>query len=137
MNLKYFPNLIYLLIPLFWTACESGPPANSRQAQAVRGEKLFKQYCYSCHGQKGDGIMAASLKKQPADLTQILKSRRTAEFPVLEIARMIDGRKLVKAHGDREMPVWGEVFKQEMHLDEDQLKGKLGELIAYLISIQE
>jgi hypothetical protein len=25
----------------------------------------------------------------------------------------IDGRRLVRAHGDREMPVWGEIFRNE------------------------
>lgn len=36
-----------------------------------RGEKLFKAICYLCHGERGvgDGIQAASLEIQPADLT--------------------------------------------------------------------
>ena len=25
----------------------------------------------------------------------------------------IDGRRLVRAHGDRDMPVWGETFRSE------------------------
>ena len=38
----------------------------------------------------------------------------------------IDGSRIVRAHGDREMPVWGEVFKQEI---ED---GKYEELTTLL-----
>ncbi|MGZ8443641.1 MAG: hypothetical protein ACXW6K_06520 [Candidatus Binatia bacterium] len=26
----------------------------------------------------------------------------------------IDGRPLVRAHGDRDMPVWGEIFRSEV-----------------------
>ncbi|MGZ8500497.1 MAG: hypothetical protein ACXW5W_19000 [Candidatus Binatia bacterium] len=26
----------------------------------------------------------------------------------------IDGRRLVRAHGDRDMPVWGEIFRSEV-----------------------
>lgn len=73
---------------------------------------------------------------QPADLTQIRATRRYNEFPILEIANIIDGRKMSKSHGTRAMPIWGEVFSTDEHLNETQIKGKLGEIIAYLMSIQ-
>ena len=62
--------------------------------------------------------------------------RRTEEFPVLEIARRIDGRK-VADHMKNGMPVWGERFAEEELMDEAQIKGKLADIIAYLMSIQK
>ena len=52
------------------------------------------------------------------------------------VASMIDGRKMAKSHGSRDMPVWGEVFSKQENLTEDQIKGKLAEIIAYLMLIQ-
>src|SRR5207245_8714413 len=60
--------------------------------------------CMPCHGVDGhgDGGLAHSLKTAPADLTQIAKSNG-GEFPFAKVADLIDGRRLVTAHGQREM----------------------------------
>ena len=117
-------------------SCESQPPDNSRASQAMRGKEIFLEKCAVCHGLDGKTPIKDTLEMIPADLTKIMANRKAPEFPVAEIARIIDGRREVAGHGDRDMPVWGEVFKSE-GLDENQLKGRLGELIAYLMSIQE
>ena len=118
-------------------SCNSEPPENSFAAQSTRGKVHFVKYCSSCHGEDGTGVVIDSLAKQPADLTYINKRYRTKKFPILQVANMIDGRKMSEAHGNREMPVWGEVFSKQEHLDEAAIKGKLGEIIAYLMTIQE
>lgn len=128
--------LITGLIYLFAVSCESGPPENSKFAQTQRGKAHYLNYCSDCHGENGKGLKIDSLEKQPADLTIIQARRREDAFPILEVARIIDGRKMAEAHGSRKMPVWGEVFSEDEHLDETQIKGKLGEIIAYLMSIQ-
>lgn len=117
-------------------SCDSKPPKNSRAVQAAKGKVHFVKHCAACHGEDGAGTIIDTLAKQPANLTKINTSRRTDEFPVLEIANIIDGRRMSKFHGSREMPIWGEVFSEQEHLDETQIKGKLGEIIAYLMSIQ-
>ena len=117
-------------------SCNMGPPEGSRGAQALKGKVHFDKYCVGCHGADGKGLAVDSLKKKPADLTRITAGRKSTDFPVLEVARMIDGRKMPAYHGESGMPVWGEVFAQEELLDESQIKGKLAELIAYLIAIQ-
>ena len=80
---------------------------------AEMGAAPFQQYCASCHGTagKGDGPVAGVLMRPPADLTGIA-SRRGGEFPSGEIARYIDGRFEVAAHGSREMPIWGTRFAE-------------------------
>ncbi len=104
--------------------------------QAQSGKLHFQKYCSVCHGLDGTGIIIDTLDIQPADLTMIRANRKNDEFPILEIANIIDGRRMSKAHGTRAMPIWGEVFSTNEHLNETQIKGKLGEIIAYLMTIQ-
>ena len=136
------PGIIVLIFSVFMLAgfiisCESAPPENSRATQIQKGKEHFDKYCASCHADRGTGPAADTLKVKPADLTQILIRRKTKQFPVMEVARYIDGRNFVAAHGTRAMPIWGEVFSEEEGLNEQEIKGKMAELIAYLDSIQE
>ena len=64
------------------------------------GKQAFNQYCASCHGTdaKGNGPVADTLKKEPADLTQITK-KNGGEFDTGAVARMIDGQADVAGHG--------------------------------------
>ncbi len=127
---------VFALVLQLFMGCSQGPPPNSRQAQAMRGKVLFNKHCAVCHGNNGDGPMAETLKVAPPDLTKIMKRRKTGEFPILTVAKFIDGREVVKGHGTREMPIWGDVFAGEEQLTEAEIKGKMGELIAYLMTIQ-
>jgi mono/diheme cytochrome c family protein len=114
--------------------CSQGPPENSRAAQAKRGKVIFKEQCASCHGM---GDMKPTIDSLEApDLTQIVIRRRAESFPVAEVARIIDGRKVLEGHGTREMPVWGEVYESE-GMDDMEIRGRKGELIAYLMTIQD
>ena len=76
----------------------------------------FAAYCASCHGIDGTGTgpMADSLKVKPTDLTVISK-KNNGHFPYTMLRKTIEGTELglARAHGPREMPVWGPVFRQE------------------------
>ena len=75
----------------------------------MSGEQLYRRFCASCHGLegRGDGPVAASLRVEVPDLTST--SRRAREADQRDrIARIIDGRYIIGAHGTRIMPVWGE-----------------------------
>lgn len=138
-TLRNFGFLFAFMAAIFLvtnTSCNSKPPQNSRAVQAANGKVHFIKHCSACHGEDGTGLILDTLAIQPANLTMINTSRRTNDFPILEIANIIDGRRMSKHHGTRDMPIWGEVFSKQEHLDEAQIKGKLGEIIAYLMSIQ-
>lgn len=79
------------------------------------GKVLFTRYCGACHGPdgKGDGVLSGALKDKPADLTQIAK-KNGGTFPTQKVMRFIDGTTDVRAHGNPDMPVWGEVFKEQL-----------------------
>ena len=50
------------------------------------------------------------LKTPPPDLTQI-KANSGKVFPFSDMYAVIDGRRMNRAHGRTEMPVWGSAFK--------------------------
>ncbi len=138
-NSIYFGIIFSLLVSfsfMSFLSCNSKPPKNSLIAQTQRGKELFQEKCAPCHGVDGKGMKLDSLHIKSKDLTQIKRSRGVNDFPILEIANIIDGRKMIEAHGTRPMPVWGEVFSENEHLDENEIKGKMAELIAYLMYIQ-
>lgn len=135
--MKRMVSLI-LLPALFFFAmsCSHTPPKNSMEAQAELGKVHFQTHCVGCHGLEGKGGNMITQDVQPADLTTIMARRNVNEFPVMEIARLIDGRNRVEAHGTTTMPIWGEVFTSGESLEQEQLEGKMEEIIAYLVSIQ-
>ena len=78
------------------------------------GKAFYLQYCSSCHGQegRGNGPVARYLNVKVPDLT-LIKEKNKGIYPTDKIMSVIDGRRIVRAHGEREMPVWGEIFKSE------------------------
>jgi hypothetical protein len=62
----------------------------------------------------GNGPLADTLKVRPTDLTVISK-KNDGHFPYTMLRKTIEGRELglARAHGPREMPVWGPIFSQE------------------------
>src|SRR5438477_4503744 len=81
------------------------------QQSIVRGRQYYLHYCAPCHGNDADGRgpMARVLKASPPDLRH-LGNRYGMPLPTGTIARFIDGRQDVVAHGPRDMPVWGRRF---------------------------
>jgi mono/diheme cytochrome c family protein len=86
-----------------------GSTAWSADYVAMSGKDLYQRFCASCHGAegRGDGPVAASFKIEVPDLTLIAHRAGTA-YPRERVARIIDGRYIIGAHGSRTMPVWGE-----------------------------
>ncbi len=78
------------------------------------------------------------LKVPPADLTR-LSAENEGVFPEERVRRAIDGREEVRLHGEREMPIWGEVLQAEGEGKgaEDAAQAKIEALIRYLRHIQE
>ena len=118
-------------------------PARGREGQTagqvspVDGRTVFKIYCASCHGEygRGNGTVAVFLRRPPADLTKIAK-RNKGVFPAERVYQLVDGRQGLKAHGDSQMPVWGDAFSKAGS-DEASIKARLQAMVKYLESIQE
>jgi mono/diheme cytochrome c family protein len=105
------------------------PPANVQQ-----GRVLYTRYCASCHGLDADGHgpVAPALSRLPVDLRR-LAAGDGGPLRVDRIARYVDGREDVAAHGPRDMPVWGERF----HAPEETIDPRIRAIVLYLDSIQK
>jgi mono/diheme cytochrome c family protein len=132
------------LVALAASCSSAAPPAAPASSPdpvlAELGGEVFLRRCASCHGVdgRGDGPASAALRVPPADLTQIA-ARRGGSFPKGEIARFVDGRFAVTAHGTREMPVWGERLGEqipEADVSEEVVRGQIGVVVEYLQTIQ-
>lgn len=113
------------------------------------GEMEYFSGCAPCHGRdaKGKGPLADQLKAAPADLTQLAK-KHGGVFPLNAVYEKIDGRQEVKAHGTREMPIWGyryvpfpigadQAFNRSLPDPEPMIRERILSLIDYLNRIQE
>jgi mono/diheme cytochrome c family protein len=105
--------------------------------QVPDGRELFHTYCASCHGTTGagNGPAAAAMRRTPPDITGIALTNGGL-FPAERMRRIIDGRE-VEAHGDRDMPVWGDAFKAVRggH-SEGFVRERIASILQYLMSIQ-
>ena len=72
------------------------------------GKREYDASCASCHGLdgKGRGSFAEMLQLSMPDLTTLSK-KNGGVFPISRVYNVIDGKEAVKAHGTREMPIWG------------------------------
>ena len=81
------------------------------------GKREFQSHCSVCHGWegKGDGPYAYAelLKTKMPDLTTLSK-RNKGVFPLQRVYEVIDGTEALKAHGTREMPIWGTVYRADI-----------------------
>ena len=80
----------------------------SAPAKFDLGKREYDSKCAVCHGSagKGDGPYAGMLNSKISDLTT-LAQRNHGIFPFQWVQEVIDGRHSFKAHGPREMPIWG------------------------------
>lgn len=110
----------------------------------IEGQKEFQQRCAVCHGEKGkgDGPYSFALVFKPADLTKLLIANE-GHFPFIETFLIIDGRDMIKYHGTRLMPIWGDRYSQETWSSVSPehastlVRGRIFELLIYLYSIQQ
>ncbi len=76
------------------------------------GASMFFSYCASCHGAdgKGTGPAANAVKKPVPDLT-ILSKNNNGDFPAPRILMTLGRMQGSGPHGNSDMPVWGDVFR--------------------------
>jgi mono/diheme cytochrome c family protein len=101
------------------------------------GKEMFRTYCAACHGAdaKGDGPASAALKHQSPDLTGLAK-RNSGKFPELRVYGAIHGDIRVTAHGTKDMPTWGTVFREMDGADAAAVQLRIRNLTKYIESLQ-
>jgi len=111
--------LIAWIFILAWIAPDARAQSTARPAQKAptmrdAGKIEFESRCASCHGVngKGPGPVGELLRKSPPDLT-LLAKRNSGVFPMARLYDSITGDALPAAHGTRDMPVWGRVYRED------------------------
>ncbi len=128
---------VFVALAVTASLCAAAVPADAGDGAS---EGFYLRYCGACHGPdgKGDGVVSGLLEKKPSDLTLIAR-RNGGEFPFNQTMQFIDGQKSVRAHGDAEMPIWGEVFKEQTAASptrQAEIRGKILMITEYVRSIQ-
>lgn len=116
------------------------------QAQdATFGAGIYKDYCAVCHGETGggDGNVGVLFTQPPADL-RLLARNNNGTFPAEQVIEAIYGRRPIQAHGQTEMPIWGDFFMSQAlespTLDPKDaamiVQGRVLSVVSYLASLQ-
>lgn len=132
---------LLLLAPVAAQPAWAQAPAAQPQVemrQRVTGGEVFRTYCATCHGTsgRGDGPLAGSMRRKPADLTEIAK-KNGGEYPSEIVFRTIDGKTPVLGHGGPDMPVWGDAFARSRDGgDVDTVKFRIDSLVEFIRTLQ-
>jgi mono/diheme cytochrome c family protein len=107
-----------------------------RHTSPGSAKEMYTAYCAACHGKdgKGDGPAASALKVAPPDLTTLAK-RNNGVFPRDHVYGTITGQVPIAAHGSKDMPVWGTLFRSIDSADSFTMM-RLKNLTDYIESLQ-
>ena len=107
------------------------------QTSPASGKEMYVNYCASCHGLagKGDGPAAAALKVASPDLTTLSRGNQ-GKFPSAHVSHTIQGDVAMAAHGSKDMPVWGPVFRSLSKGDQALVQLRISNLTKYIEAMQ-
>jgi mono/diheme cytochrome c family protein len=111
---------------------------SAQAAEKPDGARLYMNHCAACHGADGEGAgpVAAVMQTTVPNL-RTLAQRNAGTFPTEAVTAYIDGRDVKAAHGDRQMPIWGDVFRgPEQGTAERTVRERIAALVTYLKGIQ-
>ena len=125
-------------LPLPFAAALIATTLSAAGAERPNGAQLFHNHCAACHGIDGEGggPVAAVMQTTVPNLRS-LTQRSGGTFPADSVTAYIDGRQTKAAHGDRQMPIWGDVFRgPEQGTAERTVRERIAALVAFLKGIQ-
>ena len=125
---------------LFGAATACSAQESAAPPDVPNGSALYARHCSACHGRygEGDGPVAIAMSVDVPNL-RTLARREGGTFPRDSVIAYIDGRDQPAAHGDRYMPVWGDVFRwgePETDATEAEVRARIEALADYLERIQ-
>jgi mono/diheme cytochrome c family protein len=134
--------LLFLLLSALAAGRQSTNDAKGSapsQNEPISGKQLYVSYCSMCHGTdaKGGGPFSPQLKVWPPDLTQLAR-KNNGTYPAMRVSEMIDGEfGKGSAHGAREMPIWGPVFRSMAHGHNDSAQLRINNVVKYVELLQQ
>ena len=118
------------------------PPATikhvpGQRSNAASGQEMYTTYCAVCHGTDGtgNGPAATALKIPPVNLTE-LAQKNNGKYPALHVSSVIRGEADLPAHGNKDMPVWGPLFRRISQGNEGEVQQRIANLNQHIESVQ-
>ena len=109
-----------------------------KPTNAASGQEMFGSYCAVCHGTdgKGGGPAATALKTAPTDLTKLAANNK-GEYPALHVSSVLRGEAETPAHGSKDMPVWGPLFRHISQGHDAEVQQRIANLNKYIEGMQQ
>ncbi len=129
--------LTFLISALAVAQKPSIQKAPAPHTSAASGEEMYVSYCAACHGKdgKGQGPAAPALKSPPPDLTTLAK-RNGGKYPAAHVSAILWGKEELAAHGSKDMPVWGPVFRRIAHSQAAEVQQRVHNITEYIEKLQ-
>ena len=118
--------------------------AKAQTTKVDLGKNEYQVKCSNCHGSegRGNGPYSDLLTVSTPNLSTLAKNNGGV-FPMERLFQSISGEK-IKAHGSRDMPIWGQVYRVEAanyYMDvpydaEGYSRARLLALLEYLYRMQ-
>jgi mono/diheme cytochrome c family protein len=112
------------------------PPTQPEFFKSTAGEDLFKFYCAGCHGLDAKGRPATPAMRTPSSDLTALAAANGGVFPRARVeAILAHGSVSDPAHGPKDMPVWGAIFRGT-EANATLVQIRIEHLVQYLESLQ-
>jgi hypothetical protein len=131
MHRKYF---VFVTVAMLFACGTRG------QTPAPTGADLYANHCASCHGSlgEGDGPLADVMRVTVPNI-RTLAMRNDGQFPADDVRAFVDGRAIPMSHGDRMMPIWGNVFGwgvDEEDTEEEHIAQRIDAIVEHVRVLQ-
>lgn len=109
-----------------------------KSTSAASGQEMFTSYCAVCHGAdaKGNGPAQSALKVPATDLTT-LAQKNGGKYPGLHVSSVLRGEAELAAHGSKDMPVWGPLFRNLSQGHDSEVQQRIANINEYIESLQK
>jgi mono/diheme cytochrome c family protein len=109
-----------------------------KATNAASGQEMYASYCAVCHGANatGNGPAQSALKIPATDLTT-LAQKNGGKYPGLHVSSVLRGDAELAAHGSKDMPVWGPLFRNMSQGHDAEVQQRIANINAYIESLQK
>ncbi|MGC2197606.1 MAG: cytochrome c [Terriglobales bacterium] len=138
-------GVILVVLAMFAMAQQPAPSQEKvikhvpvKATNAASGQEMYTSYCAVCHGANGTGggPAASALKVEPTDLTT-LAQKNGGKYPALHVSSVLRGDAETPAHGSKDMPVWGPLFRNLSQGHDAEVQQRIANINQYIESLQK